>query len=29
MARRLIKAFGVYDQIGYEIIQAVYAGSSA
>ena len=24
MARRLIKAFGVYDQIGYEIIQAVY-----
>ena len=26
MARRLIKAFGVYDQVGYEIIQAVYAG---
>ena len=24
MARRLIKAFGVYDQGGYEIIQAVY-----
>ncbi len=26
MARRLIKWFGVYDQVGYEIIQAVYAG---
>ena len=26
MAHQLIKAFGVYDEVGYEIIQAVYAG---
>ena len=29
MARRLIKAFGVYDQVGYEIIQAVYGRRSS